>query len=169
MKYFPLFVLFFLAGCVQHQPEYSPASRSLSEQEMQVSKNRTKALNNLEKSQIEDWIKSQPEKYYSTSLNYWVNMENLQSRPRKNNGDLISYQYEIYDFDWVKLYDKPVENLNVNFGRFEALKPIEDALRYMNEGEEVTLLIPSALAYGAVGDGDKISNDMPLIVKLKVL
>ena len=169
MKNFLLLAPFFLVGCVQHQPEYSPANRSMSEKEMQISKNRTKSLNLLEKGQIEEWIQTQPEKYYGTRLNYWINLENLPSRPRKSNGDLISYQYDIYDFDWVKLYDKPVKNLNVNFGRFEELKPVEDALRYMEEGEERTLLIPSSLAFGAVGDGDRILPDMPVIVKLKVL
>jgi len=49
------------------------------------------------------------------------------------------------------------------------LKAIENALRYMKDGEEVTLLVPSSLAYGTFGDENKIDNDIPLIIKLKVL
>ena len=165
-----IFISFlFLIGCVQNQQVHPPVGGILSEKDLNNSKNRAKNLNQVERTQIQDWINNQAEKFYPMSLNYWVNIENLQQNQKKPDGETISYEYEIYDFDWVKLYDEPVKILNVNFGRFEELKPIEDALRYMNEGEEVTLLIPSALAYGAVGDGDKISNDMPLIVKLKVL
>ena len=75
----------------------------------------------------------------------------------------------MYDFDYVKLYDAPKKNINVQFGRFEELKAVEDALRYMEKGQEATILVPSVLAFGTYGDNDKIPNDMPLIIKIKVL
>jgi FKBP-type peptidyl-prolyl cis-trans isomerase len=48
------------------------------------------------------------------------------------------------------------------------LKAVENALRFIHDGEEVTLLVPSSLAYGTFGD-EKIDNDIPLIIKLKAL
>jgi FKBP-type peptidyl-prolyl cis-trans isomerase 2 len=103
------------------------------------------------------------------SLNYWVNIENLQMNPRKIDGDIISYKYDIFDFDQVKLLDDSKERINVQFGRFEELKAVEDALRYLQKNQEATLLVPSVLAFGTYGDSKKISNDMPLIIKIKVL
>ena len=88
---------------------------------------------------------------------------------KKRDGENISYQYDLYDFDEVKLYEKPKINLHGVFGKFEELKAVEDALRYLNPGEETTLLVPSVLAFGTYGDGKEIPNDMPLIIKLKVL
>jgi FKBP-type peptidyl-prolyl cis-trans isomerase len=49
------------------------------------------------------------------------------------------------------------------------LKAVEDAVRFLNKGEEATLLVPSVLAFGTYGDDEKIPNDMPLIIKLKIL
>lgn len=103
------------------------------------------------------------------SLNYWVDIENLSQKNRKADGEEISYQYVLYDFDNVKLYDSPKKNLNVQFGKFEDLKAVEDALRYLEKNQEATLLVPSVLAFGTYGDNDKIPNDMPLIIKIKVL
>ena len=123
----------------------------------------------MERTQIQDWINNQAEKFYPMSLNYWVNIENLQQNQKKQDGETISYEYEIYDFDKVKLYDKPKRNVNVQFGRFEELKAVEDALRYLDKNQEATLLVPSILAFGTYGDNDKIPNDMPLIIKIKVL
>ena len=141
----------------------------MSDSELEVSKKRSKDLNTLERAQIEDWIKEQKIRYYPMGMNYWVNIENLQQNRRKPDGETISYEYEIYDFDKVKLYDKPKRNVNVQFGRFEELKAVEDALRYLDKNQEATLLVPSILAFGTYGDNDKIPNDMPLIIKIKVL
>ena len=69
----------------------------------------------------------------------------------------------------VQLYDYPKKNLNVQLGKFEDLKAVEDALRYLEKNQEATLLVPSVLAFGTYGDNDKIPNDMPLIIKIKVL
>lgn len=158
-----------LIGCVKHAPAHPPVGGILSQKDLDFSKNRSRNLNLIERAQIEDWIKNQDELFYPMSMNYWVNDKELQHQKRKENGEMISYQYDIYDFDLVKLYENPVQNKNKIFGHFEELKPVEDALRYMEKNQEVTLLIPSALGFGTYGDNDQISNDMPLIIKLKVL
>ena len=102
-------------------------------------------------------------------MKYWVNIEGLENKPRKNNGEKVSYQYFIYDFDRVKLYETPVKNIDVEFGHFQEMDAVEDVIRYLNRGEEAEILVPSVLAYGTYGDSKKISNDMPLIIKVKVL
>ena len=158
----------FLVACNQQQ-SHPPIGGVLNKKEFEVSQNRAKSLNELERAQIQDWINGQAEKFYPMKMNYWVNFEGLNNNPKKTDGELVSYQYDIYDFDQVKLYEKPKVMQNVQFGKFEELKAIEDALRYMDKNQEVTLLIPSVLAFGTYGDNDKISNDMPLIIKLKLI
>jgi len=159
-----------VVSCAKQNPVYKQESRKiLSDDEMEISKNRSKQLNNLERVQIEDWIKSQNTKYYPMGMNYWVNIENLDHNPRKNNGEKVSYQFYIYDFDGTKVYDKPIENRDAILGRFEELDAVEDAVRYLKKGQEAELLVPSILAYGTYGDNKKISNDIPLIIKIKIL
>ena len=158
-----------LASCAKQNPAPNTGEQFMSDNEMEVSKNRTKDLNTLERTQIHDWIKSQDVKYYPMGMNYWVNIENLESLPRKNNGEKVSYRYDIYDFDRTKLYQKPNGNSDVEFGHFVEMDAVEDVIRYLKKGEEAEILVPSVLAYGTYGDGKKISNDMPLIIKVKVL
>ncbi|WP_120214276.1 FKBP-type peptidyl-prolyl cis-trans isomerase [Epilithonimonas arachidiradicis] len=168
-KLFCISILILTVSCVKQSPVQKPDEQFMSESEMEVSKNRTKDLNDLERAQIEDWIKAQDEKYYPMGMNYWVNIENLEKNYRKNNGERVSYQYYIYDFDRVKLYETPVKNIDVEFGHFQEMDAVEDAIRYLKKGEEAELLVPSVLAYGTYGDNKKITNDMPLIIKVKVL
>ena len=169
MKKLILFSSLMMIGCAQNNQAHPPVGGILSQEDLNVSKNRAKNLNQTERIQIQDWINNQNEKFYPMSLNYWVNIENLSQKNRKADGEEISYQYVLYDFDNVKLYDSPKKNLNVQFGKFEDLKAVEDALRYLEKNQEATLLVPSVLAFGTYGDNDKIPNDMPLIIKIKVL
>jgi hypothetical protein len=162
--------LMLVANCAKQNPAHQETGdQFMSDNEMEISKNRTKDLNTLERTQIQDWIKSQNIKYYPMGMNYWVNIEGLESLPRKNNGDRVSYQYDIYDFNRTKLYQNPLGNADVVFGHFVEMDAVEDVIRYLKKGEEAEILVPSVLAYGTYGDNKKITNDMPLIIKVKVL
>ncbi len=158
-----------LVACAQKTQSHPPVGGFLSEKDLNTSKNRAKNLNDTERIQIQEWIANQDESFFPMSLNYWVNMNDLQNYPKRPDNSLISYEYSLYDFDGVKLYDAPKINTNVQFGKFEELKAVEDALRYLPEQEEATLLVPSVLGFGTYGDNDRIPNDMPLIIKIKVL
>lgn len=165
--YISLFVL--TASCAKQAPAHHSEDQYMSESEMEVSKNRTKDLNDLERAQIEDWIKAQDVKYYPMGMNYWVNIDGLDKQPRKNNGEKVSYEYDIYDFDRTKLYQTSIKNDDVAFGHFVEMDAVEDVIRYLKKGQEAEILVPSVLAYGTYGDNKKITNDMPLIIKVKVL
>lgn len=170
MKYLLCVITVLLMYNCQKQPlVYPQKEQFMSDQELDRSKNRSKELNLMEREQIQDWMKSQTVKYYPMGMNYWIDVENLEKKHRKENGEKVSYRYYIYDFDRVKLYDKPVQNIDAELGHFKELDAVEDAVRYLKKGEEAELLIPSVLGYGTYGDNKKISNDMPLIIKLKVL
>ncbi|WP_312761594.1 FKBP-type peptidyl-prolyl cis-trans isomerase [Epilithonimonas sp.] len=166
---FYISVLALATSCAKQTHSQHSEDQYMSESEMEVSKKRNKELNTLERAQIEDWIKAQDVKYYPMGMNYWVNVEGLEKQPRKNNGEKVSYQYDIYDFDRTKLYNMPIQNNNVEFGHFVEMDAVEDVIRYLKKGEEAEILVPSVLAYGTYGDNKKITNDMPLIIKVKVL
>ena len=168
MKNIVFIIGFLFVSCSKNAQIYTPAG-GMSNEEMGVSKNRAKQLNTMEREQIQEWISKQKEKFYPTQLNYWSNIENLEQRKKKQDGELVSFQYELYDFDLQKFYEKPKTYKYAPIGKFEELEAIEDAVRYLNPDEETTLLVPSVLAYGTYGDGDQIPYDMPLIIKLKLI
>ena len=168
MKNIVFIIGFLFVSCSKNAQVYTPVG-GMSNEEMGISKNRAKQLNTMEREQIQEWISKQKEKFYPTQLNYWSNIENLEQRKKKQDGELVSFQYELYDFDLQKFYEKPKTYKNAPLGKFEELDAIEDAVRYLNPDEEVTLLVPSVLAYGTYGDGDQIPYDMPLIIKLKLI
>ncbi len=167
MKKYLVISTLLVLSCAKKSPVYEAGSATMSSNEIEVSKNRSKNLNIQERHQIENWIKNQDQKYYPMGMNYWVNVENLDKNYKKVDGEKTSYSYDIYDFDMVKLYTDAKINKDVVFGRFDELSPIEDALRYLDKDQNVILLLPSALAFGTYGDNNKIDTDMPIIIKLR--
>lgn len=169
MKKTLFFLIFIMISCAKNTQVHPPVGGVLSEKDLQVSKNRAKNLNLMERKQIQEWINLQKDKFFTTGLNYWINIEGFDQRVKKKDGDFVSYQYILYDFNQEKLYLEPFKKIDAQLGKFEELKAIDDAVRYMKQGEEATLLVPSVLAFGTYGDEEKIPNDMPLIIKLKIL
>lgn len=53
-------------------------------------------------------------------------------------------------------------------GHMEPTRGLDAALRTLHRGSEAVVIVPSALAYGVVGDGDRVSTRMILIYRLKV-
>ena len=168
MKNIVFIIGFLFVSCSKNAQVYTPVG-GMSNEEMGVSKNRAKQLNTMEREQIQEWISKQKEKFYPTQLNYWSSIEKMEQRKKKQDGESVSFQYELYDFDLQKFYEKPKVYKDAPLGKFEELDAIEDAVRYLNLDEEATLLVPSVLAYGTYGDGDQIPYDMPLIMKLKLI
>ena len=158
-----------LLSCSKNAQTHPPIGGVLSKDDLNISRERMKNLNTQERMHMQEWINNQPVKYYPTQLNYWVSTEGFDQRQRRQDNTLISYSYDLYDFDETKIYDQPIERRDAKFGHFDELKAVEDALRFIHDGEEVTLLVPSSLAYGTYGDEKKIDNDIPLIIKLKAL
>ncbi|MBK1896300.1 FKBP-type peptidyl-prolyl cis-trans isomerase [Chryseobacterium paridis] len=158
-----------LLSCNRNTQTHPPLGGVLSQKDLDVSKARMKNLNASERMHIQEWINGQSVKFYPTQLNYWVDTEGFDKRERRQDNSLISYSYDLYDFDQTKIYDEPFERRDAKFGHFDELKAVENALRFIHDGEEVTILVPSSLAYGTYGDEKKINNDIPLIIKLKAL
>lgn len=158
-----------LLSCVKNTQVHPPVGGFLTEKDLETSKNRAKNLNLNERKQIEDWISHQEKKFFTTGLNYWTSINDVDSRSKKPDGTLVSYEYDLYDFNQEKLYQQPFQKKDAPLGKFEELKAVEDAVSYMHVGEEATLLVPSVLAFGTYGDDEKIPNDMPLIIQLKIL
>jgi FKBP-type peptidyl-prolyl cis-trans isomerase len=158
-----------LWSCSRNAQTHPPVGGVLSKNDLNISRERMKNLNAQERMQIQEWINGQQVKFYPTQLNYWVTAQGFDQRQRRQDNTLISYSYDLYDFDETKIYDQPIERRDAKFRHFDELKAVEDALRFIHDGEEVTLLVPSALGYGTYGDEKKIDNDIPLIIKLKAL
>ncbi len=164
-KYFLLVLLVCLA--CKKQEAFAPIGGEKKVTDLDVSKERNKIRNAQERKFIEDWIVKSKQTFYSTSENYWSSID-FSNRKMINQAKLFSYEYELFDFNNEKIYPEKTIKDQVYPVKEREVLAVEDALIHMNKGEEATLLVPSVLAFGSKGDENKIPNDLPIIIKLKV-
>lgn len=164
-KYFLLVLLVCLA--CKKQEAFAPIGGEKKVTDLDVSKERNKIRNAQERKFIEDWIVKSKQTFYSTTENYWSSID-FSNRKMINQAKLFSYEYELFDFNNEKIYSEKTIKDQVYPVKEREVLAVEDALMHMNKGEEATLLVPSVLAFGSKGDENKIPNDLPIIIKLKV-
>lgn len=164
-----IFIFISMLSCQKKQEVYAPIFQSNTKElkknsEIEAEKN----INKEEYEFIKNWIKSQKVDYYSSQNNYWSSVD-LLKHPKRNNGEAIGYQYQLLDLEFQPFYKENIKKENLMIGKFDDLRAIENAVKYLPTKQKAYLICPSIMAFGAIGDGDKILPHQPIIIELEVL
>ena len=81
-------------------------------------------------------------------------------------GDTLQITYRVETLGGEVIYDKVEETVVAGHGRPTA--GLDAALLTLGRGSEATVLMPSAMAYGVAGDGDRIPARTVPVYKVKV-
>jgi gliding motility-associated peptidyl-prolyl isomerase len=152
--------------CTQKQEARRPISQKTGEF-MKESIERNKKLNQNEESIIASIIKKDTANDYITSTKgywYFYNKKNTVSQPKPVRGDIAMFDYEIKDIAGKIIYSQTeLKPQNYLVDKQDFMKGIQDGIKLMEKGEQVTFLFPSHLAFGYHGDENKIGTNQPLI------
>lgn len=103
-----------------------------------------------------------------TGLRYCI--LNYGEGPFIKKGDRITLQYEITLLNGNVIYSSETDgNKTFVVGRGGVESGLEEAVLKLKRNSEAILILPSHLAHGFVGDGNKISYRNILVYKLKVI
>lgn len=84
--------------------------------------------------------------------------------------DVVTYSYQTFSIDGVMLYSSEEDgNKVVEVEKNNEIQAIDEALKLMRVGDAAHLVIPSHLGYGVGGDGDKIRQRIPIVMKIKII
>lgn len=125
-----------------------------------------------EEEYISNWLKTNNEEdnYYRTSIGTWMKFINPSKRNILTNEQELTYSYQIESFDKDTIYRfDEIGKKKYRLNKTKEIRSIEEALKIMNEGDQVQILSPSFSAYSIYGDEKKIKGNLPIIIKLKVL
>ena len=166
-------ILFFvltglLFACKQTEPR-QPISYS-SGTFIKESVQRNKMIVQDEEKLIQEIIKKDStHHYYQSNLGFWYKYDVAVTTdsilPKK--GDIVKLDFEIYDINNQLIYGKNETSPKVYaVDKQEIMIGLRHAVKLMHKGETVSFIFPSHMAYGYLGDKEKIGTNVPLICKV---
>lgn len=90
--------------------------------------------------------------------------------PRLKKGDAVQLKYTLSLPDGTLAYSSAKDGIKtVVIERSDEIVGLQEALKLMHRGDRARLIVPSHLAYGSLGDGDRIPGFSPLVYTLEIL
>jgi gliding motility-associated peptidyl-prolyl isomerase len=105
-------------------------------------------------------------KYLTSEKGYWYTYEiqNQQDTLRPKRGDVAFFDYEIFDLKGNVIYTAlELRPQNYLVDKQEIMIGLRDGIKLMRKNEKVSFLFPSHIAYGYLGDKNRIGSNVPII------
>ncbi len=160
-----------LFACKQPEPRTPVTYNSGTFIKESVERNKNLVLN--EEKIIQELIrKDSTSKYYQSDLGFWYKYHEANTNdtlfPRK--GDVVKLDFEIFDIDHQLIYSKEETTPKVYaVDKQEIMVGLRHAVKLMHQGETISFIFPSHMAYGYLGDKAKIGTNVPLICKVTLI
>ncbi|SDW33403.1 protein involved in gliding motility GldI [Aequorivita viscosa] len=149
-------------------PEARRPVQSQSGTFIKESAQRNKEIYEAEKKYIENIIAIDTSKTYYSSENgfwYYYNKRDTTQAPKPKTGDLVEFTYSIKDLNGNSILtekENGLQRYKIDQSNQELISGVRDGIKLMNEGEVVTLLLPSYKAYGYYGIEGKLGTNIPV-------
>lgn len=156
-------------SCVQQQPaKKSPVMSDNDKEEMLLRVNKYLVEKDVELmrsyAERQNWNMEVSE----TGLFYEI-YETTEGSPVQG-GDLVSINYEINLLDGSRCYSSKADGpRQFSMGRSQEISGLEQGVAMMREGEKARFIIPPYLAYGLIGDEDRIPARSILVYTVELV
>lgn len=172
-------MMFIISACTEEPSPRRPINRNSLKEQIQKEKEHLLQFSKrqifLEDSFIERSILDRKIKYIRSQHGFWyayIKKNRKLSSSTPKHGDEVLLNYQIRDlFGKVLYFFKPYPEGRYVVGKSFVFSGFQGAVELMREGEEVSFIFPSYLAFGLLGDGDKVRGNTPVecIVRLNKL
>ena len=133
---------------------------------------RNKIIINSEEQTFENMFKQDTTNTYIPSTKgfwYRYNKKIEDNTPLPVRGDIVLYEYEVYDINESLIYSKEdTQPQRYLVDKETIMTGLRYGIKQMKQGEEATFYFPSHIAYGYHGDDKSIGTNVPLICKVKI-
>lgn len=132
--------------------------------------NANKMMTFSEDEQIDDYIArhSWDMQKTGTGLRYWIYSKG--DGPMAKEMTIVRFNFKVELINGFVCYDSKTDGYQeIQLGHSNAPGGLEEGLALMSQGDKAKLILPSHLAYGLLGDQDKIPTRAILIYDVEIL
>tara|TARA_R110002049_G_scaffold62768_1_gene167398 strand:+ start:314 stop:847 length:534 start_codon:yes stop_codon:yes gene_type:complete len=134
---------------------------------LKASAERNKKLNELERDQIQNIIKNNPDKDYIASKSgfwYYYNTKIENDTIQPEFGDVIDFTFDVSNIEGNEIYGNTTKTYVMD--KEELFSGLREGLKLLKPTETATFIFPSQKAFGYYGDEYKIGTNIPLICEV---
>ncbi len=166
-RFLSIFVLLLTLGWTAcHNAENKTSLRSskpLTQKELMAF---SRKLLRQEKREIDAFIKTQHWKMKESGTGLRYQIISKGNGEKAHTGQIAEIRYSVKLLDGQQIYSG-VKSFKIGYGGVES--GLEEGILLLKEGDKAKFILPSHLAYGLSGDGDKIPPHTPIIYYVKLL
>ena len=164
-----VFVLPFVSACsspieadnenLQHQKDPSKSLEKVN-----------RYLVKAEKEDIDNYIRRHQwqMRESGTGLRYWIYEEG--EGPKAKQGQIAELNYKLWLINGDLAYSSDTDGVkSFLIGRGGVESGLEEAILLMNQGDKARLILPAHLAYGLLGDENKIPPRTAIVYELELI
>ncbi len=159
----------FLISCVRNEeqtykPEVDPKQYNDNLQEA------NKIMAGSEEIQIDDYVSRMGWRMSKTStgLRYWIYQPGYGEKVV--NMSIVRFNSRVELINGYVCYDSAIDGFEeIQLGRSTAPGGLEEGLALLREGDKAKLILPSHMAFGLLGDQNKIPTKAILIYDIEIL
>lgn len=150
-----------------HTAGYQPRLDTLKERIRKDLELENRRISSTENEDIEHYIRRRGWPFFNTGTGLRIAVyEKGYGRPPRS-GDMVWVAYSVSLLNGRECYRSAPDELEsfvVDFDRVES--GLHEAMKYLREGDRAFLIIPSHLAFGLLGDSDKIPSYSTVVYDL---
>lgn len=165
-----LCVFFSFEACCDETEDGQKISFENKKQKKDSLENLNKYFVAREKEAIKDYITKKGINIVETGTGLCYRIINQGDGELIKTGDIVTLDYQIRLLNDSLLYhsgEKGFKIFEVGHGGVES--GLEEAVLLLHKGDEAEIIIPSHLAYGLLGDGDRIPSRATIVYNVKII
>ena len=158
-----------LAGCTDDIDNQDDRSANWK-QEKEKLEEANRYLVKQEKEIINEYINNSGNEFVETGTGLRYRIVNQGIGSIIKTADIVTIEYEEGLINGDIVYSSDNEGLKTFVvGRGGVERGLEEAVLHLHRGDEAEIIMPSYLAYGLTGDGNRIPPKSIIIYKLKII
>jgi len=132
--------------------------------------NANKKLTRTEELGIEGYIERYGWKMNKTGSGLRIDIYSEGKGAEIRNGDLVKIKFKVNLINGTEVYNSDIDGVKqIEIGHSGVESGLEEALKFMHNHDKAKLIIPSYLAFGLLGDDNKIPKRATLIYNIEVI
>jgi len=168
-SYLSFLVICFLLSCNNPSPTGVIQNKSTKLEETDPFILGNRKIVELENEDIELFLKRYKWEMTKTEtgLRYEITKKGIGENIK--SGESVTFEYSAFLLNGEKIYNSNDDGLKrFVVEKSEEIAGLHEVAQLVNRGAEMRLIIPSHLAYGVAGDGNKIKPYQTVVMKIKV-